>query len=198
MHNDEKPLTGEDSLAIITAMINKAKCEYHDTGISCLLWGSVVTVCSLVTFANYWLKIEVLDYIWFLTVAAVVVQVIISMNEAKTKKFTSYTDAAMGGIWISFGIAIFMFSFYTSKFQVTHANAIFLICYGIPTFTTGFMRNFKPMLIGGIVCWALAIAGMYTLHPYTQLYAAAAAQVAWFIPGLILRKRYLEAKRGNV
>lgn len=197
MH-DEKPLTGEDSLAIITAMINKAKCEYHDTGISCLLWGSVVTVCSLVTFANYWLKIDVLGYVWFLTVAAVVVQVIISMNEAKTKKFTSYTDSAMGGVWISFGIAIFMFSFYTSKFAVPHANAIFLISYGVPTFTTGFMRNFKPMLIGGIVCWALAIAGMYTLHPYTQLYAALAAQVAWFIPGLILRKRYLEAKRGNV
>lgn len=195
---DEKPLSGEDSLAIITAMINKAKCEYQDTGISCLLWGSVITICSLTSLANYWLKIDALEYIWFLTVAAVIVQVIISINEKKNKKFTSYTDAAMGGVWISFGIAIFMFSFYTSKFEVTHASAIFLTAYGIPTFTTGFMRNFKPMLIGGIICWVLAIASMYTRYPYTHLYAALAAQVAWFIPGLILRKRYLEAKRGNV
>lgn len=198
MHNNEEHLSSQDSLALITDMIKKAKCEYQDTGISCLLWGSVVTFCSLVTFANYFYKIEVLDFVWLLTAAAVIVQVFISVNEQRTKKFTAYTDAAMGGVWISFGIAMFMLSYYTTKFQVPHANALFLTAYGIPTFTTGFMRNFKPMLIGGIVCWVLAIAGMYTKHPYTQLYAAVAAQVAWFIPGLILRKRYLKAKRGNV
>jgi hypothetical protein len=43
-----------------------------------------------------------------------------------------------------------------------------------------------------------AIACMYTPFPYSILYSAAAAQLAWFIPGLILRRRYLKAKRGNV
>ncbi|HVX48541.1 MAG TPA: hypothetical protein VHB48_00235 [Chitinophagaceae bacterium] len=195
---DEKSLTGEESLAIITRMINKAKCEYEETGVSALLWGSVITICSLVSFTGRQLDIDSLDYIWFLPIGAVAAQVIIAVRESRRKKYRSYDDATMGGIWISFGISMFLFSFYASKFNIPHANVLFLIVYGIPTFATGISRNFKPMIWGGIACWLLAVAAMYTKPPYTLLYTAVAAQLAWFIPGLILRKRYVKARSGNV
>ena len=43
-------LSGEESLQLITRMINKARNDYHETGVSALLWGSVITVFSLLTF----------------------------------------------------------------------------------------------------------------------------------------------------
>lgn len=195
---DEKPLTGEESLAIITGMINKAKQDYNETGISCLLWGSIVTICNVATFIGIEVGAGWIGYVWYLIIVAIAGQVFISIRESKRKKYTTHQDAAMDGIWISYGIAICMFSFYSSKFEIPYANAVYLIVYGIPTFATGIARKFRPMIIGGIACWVLAVAGMYTNAPYTFIYGAVAAQLAWFIPGIILRKRYLKAKRGNV
>jgi len=198
MDNNTEPeheLTSEESLALIARMSNKAKRDYRETGVSALLWGSVITICSLVTFCNYYLKWGWLDYIWFLTFFAVIPQVIISIQESKKKKHKAYEDDLMGGVWISFGITMFMLSWFDTQYQVPKDNSLFLIIYGIPTFTTGYAHRFRPMIFGGLACWALAILSTFSPFPYTMLYTAAAAQLAWFIPGLILRRGYLKAKK---
>ena len=108
---NEQTLTGEQSLELITSMINQAKNDYYDTGISALLWGSVIIFCSLATYANHCLKWAALDYVWFLTVVAVVPQIIISIREGKQRGYKSYESELIGGIWISYAIAIFLFSY---------------------------------------------------------------------------------------
>ena len=50
MAEQEKVLTEKESLELISQMINKAKNSYHDSGIGPILWGSVIALCSLVTF----------------------------------------------------------------------------------------------------------------------------------------------------
>jgi len=194
----EAPLTGEQSLQLITSMISKAKNEFFDTGLSALLWGSVNTFCALVTFANYWLKWAPLDYVWFLTVVAVAPQAFIAMREGRERRVKSHEGNLIGGIWITFAISIFLFSYVANVYPFSQETSVYLILYGIPTFATGFGRHFRPMIIGGIACWVLAILSTFTPFPYEMLYLAAGAQLAWFIPGLILRKCYLEAKRKHV
>ena len=82
----EKELTGQESLALIAKMINKAKRDYRDSGLSSLLWGSVITFCSLAQYANIWLHWPYVEYIWFLTFGAVVPQIMIAIREGKTRK----------------------------------------------------------------------------------------------------------------
>src|SRR3954452_18497995 len=103
----EKQLTETESLKLITSMISKAKNDYVDTGIAALMWGTIITFCGLVTFGNYWWNIKWLDNIWWLTAVAIIPQLIISNKERKRKKFKTYNDDAMGGIWISFAITLF-------------------------------------------------------------------------------------------
>ena len=194
----EQEMTSQESLELITRMIKKAKKDYFDTGLSALLWGSVITFCSLVTFANYYYKWAVLEYVWLLTIIAVVPQVYIAIREKKNRKHRSYEDDRMGGIWISFAIAIFMLSYLLNRYPCPQEGAIFMTLYGVPTFATGYTRHFRPMIIGGLACWVLALLSTLTPFPYTMLYIAAAAQLAWFIPGLILRKCYLKAKENHV
>jgi hypothetical protein len=194
----EKELTSEESLKLITHMITKAKNDYFDSGLSALLWGSVVTVCSLVTFANYYLQWHVLDYIWFLTVVAIVPQIVIAVREGRERRHKAYEEDLIGGIWISYAIAIFLFSYIASVYHIPQEASVYLILYGIPTFASGYGRRFKPMLIGGIACWVFAILSLFTPFPYLMFWLAAGGQLAWFIPGLILRKRYLKAKRQHV
>ncbi len=194
----ESPLTGEQSLKLITSMISKAKNEFFDTGVSALLWGSVITFCALVTFANHWLKWAPLDYVWFLTTAAVAPQVIIAIREGRERRYKSHEGEMILGIWIAFAVAIFLFSFVASVYPFSQETSVFLLFYSIPTLAIGLGRRFRPMIVGGIACWVLAVLSIFSLFPYQMLYLAAGAQLAWFIPGLMLRKCYLQAKRKHV
>jgi hypothetical protein len=197
---EEKQLSNEESLQLIATMINKAKSDYVETGISALLWGTITTFCALLTFANNWWHQNWINYIWLLSFFAVVPQIIISIRESKMRKLKSYQDDAIGGVWMSFGICIFLLSFWCAAVNSGwgNTNSLYLILYGIPTFTSGYARRFRPMILGGIACWIFSIASVYILYPYSMLLIAAGAQLAWFIPGLILRKRYLTAKHQNV
>jgi hypothetical protein len=194
----EKEFTSQESLELIAKMINKAKRDYLDTGLSALLWGSVIIICSLVTFANYSLKKPALDYIWFLTIAAVIPQVVIAIREGKQRTHKSYDGELMGGIWIAFGITMFVLGYVFGRYPAQGEAAIYLAVYGIPTFATGYARQFKPMIFGGIACWVLAIVSLYCGYPWVMLCITAGALLAWFIPGLIIRKRYLESKQQHV
>jgi hypothetical protein len=195
---EEENFSPEESLQIIQSMINKAKFDYEETGVSALLWGSIITFCSLITFGNFWWRQDWLNYVWLLTIAAITPQIIISIRESKRKKFKAHDDAAIGGIWISYAVGVILLSVYTSIFKTENEVMLYLIIYGVPTFATGFALKFSPMIIGGIACWVLAIGSIYVGFPYAMLLSAAAAQVAWFIPGLILRRRYLQLKKENV
>ena len=194
----EKELSSEESLELIARMIKKAKKDYLDTGLSALLWGGVTVFCSLATFINYWLQWAPLDYVWFLMIVAVIPQILIAIRESRDRKLKAYDDDLMGGIWISFGIAIFLFSYLANRYQLPQQAALYMTIYGIPTFATGYAQRWRPMILGGLACWVFAILSTFTPFPYTMLYMAAAALLAWFIPGLMLRKCYLEAKRQHV
>lgn len=197
-NQQEKPLTSEQSLELIASMITQAKNDYFDTGISALLWGSVIIICCLVTYLNHFLKWEALGYIWWLTVLAVVPQIFISIREGKERRFKTHHNDLIGGIWISYAIAVFLFSYVSSRYYIQQEATIFLILYGIPTFATGFGRRFLPMIIGGVACWVFAIIALYVRDPYALFLVGGGALVAWFIPGLLLRRRYLKAKRQHV
>ncbi|HEX8316158.1 MAG TPA: hypothetical protein VF609_14245, partial [Flavisolibacter sp.] len=158
----EDDLSHKESLAIIEEMIYKAKNSYHESGTSALLWGGTIMLCSAVSFGNTWWKIDGLYMVWWLTLIAIIPQVVISIRESKAQKFKSHTDDAMNGIWISYGIAIFILSFYTSVVKPEGSSCLFLILYGMPTFATGYTHRFTAMIIGGIICWIAAIISIYT------------------------------------
>lgn len=194
----EDNLSHKESLALIEEMIHKARNAYHESGTSALLWGSVIMFCSAVSFANTWWGIDALNAVWWLTIVAVVPQIVISVREARTQKFKSHTDDAMSGIWMAFGIGIFLLSFYTGVMKPQGSACLFLILYGMPTFATGYTHRFTPMIMGGVVCWAAAILSLYTADRTDLVLFFISAFFAWFLPGLILRRNFLKEKKTNV
>lgn len=193
--NQSDSFSHSDSLALIEEMIYKARNSYHESGTSSLLWGSIIMFCSAASLANTWWHVGWLNQVWLLTIVAIIPQVVISIRESKAQKFKTHTDDAMNGIWISFGIGIFLLSYYSAVFQPAGGTTLFLILYGMPTFATGITHRFKAMIAGGVVCWASAIASIYTAIRTDLVLYFISAFFAWFLPGLILRSRYLKEKR---
>lgn len=192
----------QESLHLIQETINKAKTSYHDKGIGPILWGCVVSFCSLVSFYASLHKINWLFMVWLLTIVAVVPQVMISIKEKKNKKFVSFNDSATSVIWTTFGFAMFTISIIDNilhtKYGTGIHGSVYMLVYGIPTIITGAVCKYRLMLWGGVICWVFAVAAAFFSYPYPFLFMAGCAIVAWLIPGLLLNLEHRKQQRADV
>lgn len=215
---EEAPLNEQESLRLIHTMINKAKGSYHDTGIGPILWGTVITLCSLVTYTQIKYGFELPFDVWMLTLVAIIPQVFISIKESKLRKALNYEDIALSYIWTCFGISIFLLihiniNIYNNLNPVieeykklkglaqspfmysSYSTSIFLLLYGIPSVITGGITRLKPMLYGGIFCWICCIISVYTTVDIDLLLTALSAIAAWLIPGIILYRKHKAGRK---
>jgi hypothetical protein len=215
MEQQEKTLSEKESLELITRMINKAKDAYYDTGVSAIMWGAVIAFCSLEKLAELQFDYRLPFDIYLLTFAAVIPQIYFSVKEQRERKVKSYDDQYLDYIWMGFGICIFLTVLISNTIQANlnplierynelakgradwteykfgeYVMSLYLLLYGLPTFITGAACKFKPMLWGGLFCWASCVTALYTPIKIDLLLTAASAIMAWFIPGLLMKKEY--------
>jgi hypothetical protein len=214
MTQSEKQLTEQESLTLITQMINKAKDSCHNTGITSIMWGAVIAACSLVKLSELQFAYRFPFDIYLLALVAVIPQVYISIREKKKRKVKSYDDVFMDYLWLGFGISIFLLVFINNSLYhemagykntagqsavfvlYEYISPLFLLLYGMPTFVSGVSMKFKPMIFGGLLCWVCCIIAIYTPVKIDLLLTAFSAVFAWLVPGIIMEKDYRKAKRG--
>lgn len=198
--NEEENMSEKESLLLINEMISKAKSSYVTTGAASVVWGALIVFCSLFTWLEIHFAYFIAVDIWLLTLVAVVFQVYFSVKEKKQRKFVAHDETITTYIWSAFGICIFLLSFYNSKFgnNGQSVSSLFMLLYGIPTFITGGLYKYKPMIVGGIVCWCLCIISMFTNNATDLLLMAASGLFAWLIPGIILWRKYQKKRVENV
>lgn len=215
MEQEEKTLSEKESLELITRMINKAKDAYYDTGISAVMWGAIIAFCSLEKLAELQFGYRLPFDIYLLTFAAVIPQIYFSIKEQKERKVKSFDDQYLDYIWLGFGICIFLMILISNTIQGNlnpliekynelgsdrsdwtqfkfgeYIMSLYLLLYGLPTFITGAACKFRPMLWGGLFCWASCAAALYTPIKIDLLLTAISAIMAWFIPGILMKKEY--------
>jgi len=187
---NEPQLSTEDSLKLIGEMIGKAKRSYFTKGIAPIVWGSLVIFCSLVTWAQIVFNLKIFYDVWLLLILAIIPQIYFTIKERKSKDFIGHDEDTVSFVWIAFTVCIFITSFYDGSHVVGDSTALFMMLYGIPTFIIGGIFKFKPMILGGILCWLLSVISMYTNDSTDMLLMAACGLFAWLIPGVILWNRY--------
>lgn len=191
---NENQLTSEESLKLIGEMIGKAKRSYITKGIASIVWGVLIVICSMLTWAQIVYNFYIGFDVWLLIFVAVIPQIYFTIQEKKQRKFIGHDSVTMGYVWTTFGICIMILSVYSGKFHNEDLNgnitSLYMMLYGIPTFITGGIFKFKPMVVGGLICWVLAIASMWTKIDIDMLMVAACGLFAWLLPGIILWKKY--------
>lgn len=189
----------QNSLALIEEMINKAKNNFNESGTLYLVWGVVILICSLTQFiATYFFNYQYAYYVWFLTWAVYIYQAIFLSRKSKQEKVKTYTDEILGYVWICFIICFFILIFIltsTKKFDVLY-SAI-LVLYGMPTFLSGAILKVRSLFIGAIICWLLAILSLFIAIEYHSLLISIAVIFGWIIPGIIMRKKFINQLQQN-
>jgi len=192
----EENITGQQSLELIQSMINRARNQFSENGHLYLVWGWVVLICSVGQFIllhffaypNHYL-------VWMLTWLVVVYQFVYLIKNRKKEKVKTYTGDIVSYVWIVFVILMFMTGFLMARSPLGHTrelvNPLILSLYGMPTFLSGKILRFQPLILGGIFCWILSIVSTFIPYDFQLLFFGIAVIIAWIIPGYLLRKRYL-------
>jgi hypothetical protein len=189
----------QDSLKLINEMIGKAKKSYVTKGIASIVWGIMIVFCSMVSWSEAHYKYNIAFDIWLILMIAIMPQVYFTIKERRAKKFVGYDEISTGYVWTAFGISIFITSLYFSNHsQAGQGSTIVMMLYAVPTFITGGISKFKPMIIGGIICWIASIVSVFTNTENDLLLMAACGFFAWIVPGIILWNRYQKGKSENV
>ncbi|HEX6181723.1 MAG TPA: hypothetical protein VFZ47_10800 [Chitinophagaceae bacterium] len=195
MNEEQKEFSPQQGLAVIQSMIDTARNRFSENGHLYLLWGWVVFLCSIAQFVLlYYYKYPYHYMVWMLTWAAFIYQTIYLVRTKKKEKVKTYADRIVGFIWMVFVVMMFLFGFlFGRELGDDYYKMIspgFLALYGMPTFLSGIVLRFRPLIIGGICCWVLSIASNYIPYDFQLLLLATAMITAWIIPGYLLRNKY--------
>jgi uncharacterized membrane protein len=189
MENEEKMMTGEESLKIITEMINRTKVNIRQGSFHLLLWGWLLTVCSL----SEWLIMKLTSYphpyyIWFLVIPGTFVSMIYGAVNGRKSKVHTYADILYMWTWIGFFFAAIVL-FIVQSDKMENVTPYILLLAGFPTFLSGFIVKFKPLIVGGVCFWVIAILVHFVGPPFALLGIPMAMLTGYLIPGYMLRNK---------
>ncbi|MFZ0471502.1 MAG: hypothetical protein WAL94_02690 [Bacteroidales bacterium] len=189
MENEEKLMTGEESLKVITAMINKTRVSVTQSSFHLLFWGWLIFACSLsefllwkfTDFASPW-------YVWFFVIPGVFVSMIYGFTKGRKASLHTYAEGIYVWVWMAFFIASVVL-FIVHSNQMESVSKYILLVAAMPTFISGIVLKFKPLIWGGVSMWVLALAAHFGGDTISGLAVPVAMITGYLIPGYLLRKK---------
>jgi len=185
----EENFSPQASLALIQSMIAKTRQGISDNSVHFLIWGWVTFVACIGQFI---LK-NMLDYeqhylVWLLVFPASIASFYLGMKQNKKREATTYVGESMQYLWMGMGIGYFVLSMILTRLGWnTTIYPFFMLLYGLGTFISGKLLEFKPLVYGGLMAWALAIGSTFFNYDYQILFGAAAILVSYIIPSYLLK-----------
>lgn len=161
---EERNITEQESLAIIQEMINKSKKQLTDRSKYFMMWGVAVFACAII---QYFLLRDLQPHtqmVWLSMPVLAVIQLFLSIRDRKKEKVLSHNTAAIGSVWLALGISFFILAFLSSRISFDMFPFLILL-YGIGTFITGRIIQFKPLIFGGLACFILCVLITYVEGP---------------------------------
>lgn len=197
MEINEKELSPQESLVLIQSMINKTKGVVADDSFYFLLWGWLVFTCCLTEFfLKVYLQYPYHYIVWVLMPVGGVISGIYGARQAKKQTVKSYVEEALDYLWISLAIAFVVLIFINAGNRSGWQSAFtyYILLYAIGTFVSGKLLRFKPLVIGGLINFALAAISIRFSYDYQLLIGSVAILISYIIPGHLLRIRYQHQK----
>src|SRR5690606_8138359 len=188
MKQASQNLTAQESLDIITGMIRQAKGNARRNGFHFLLWGWVVVVANLGMYALTLLNYPYPYVVWAITIPAWIISFIKGYRDKKADRVYTHLDRISLWLWIMFGLAIVVFVVMGQKINY-QINPVILTTATIPTFVSGALLRFKPLMFGGASFWAFGLITFMLPYEVQPLMSAVAIICGFLLPGYLLKRR---------
>jgi hypothetical protein len=182
----------QQSLQLIQSMIGKTRDNLSENRIYFLLWGWVTFLAILLQFfLKVIVRYEHHYLVWLCVLPTAIYTYYYSARRRGQSNVRTYVGDGMSYLWSGIGISFFILSLIVSKSNGGWLNAwpLFILFYGLGTFISGRMLQFRPLVIGGIINWLLSVLCIFIPYDYQLLAAAAAILTSYIIPGHLLRTK---------
>ena len=189
MEIDEKTMTRDESLRIITDMINKTRVNIRQSSFHLLFWGWLIFACSLsefllqrfTGFANPW-------YIWLFVIPGVFVSLIYGFMKGRGESVFTYATGIYAWTWMAFLVAaIVLFIIIWGRFELF--SPLILTLAAVPAFISGAVLKFRPLMIGAVTFWLFALIARFGGQDISPLAVPLAMLTGYLIPGYLLRNK---------
>jgi hypothetical protein len=188
----EEKFSPEKSLQLIQSMIGKTREDISANAIYFLVWGWLAFIACVGQFI---LK-HIYEYprhylVWLVTFIGIAFSIYNGSREQKKRKVKTYISESIGHLWMGMAIAFFVLSVILTKIGWYNQPVFpfFIMLYGLGTFVSGSIIQFRPLVIGGLLAFGLAIGSVWVAYDYQMLLGAAAILVSYIIPAYLLRTR---------
>lgn len=189
METDEKLMTGEESLRIITNMINKTKVNISQGSFHLLFWGWLIFLCSLSDFLLMrFTGFAHSYYVWFLVIPGIFVSMIYGYVKGIKATVHTYAERVYMWTWVGF-LAAFIALFIIQSKSLESVGKYILLLAGFATFVSGIVIRFRPLVIGGISFWIIAVAASFAGPSIAPLGMPLAVITGYLVPGYLLKNR---------
>ena len=189
MENKEKIMTGEESLRIISDMITRTKVNIRQGSFHLLFWGWLIFACSI----SDYLLIKFSDfthpfYVWIFIIPGIFVSLIYGFASGRKTRVRTYADSLYMWTWLGFMVAAIVLFIVSWKKMDTFGLYILLLA-GIPTFISGFIIKFRPLVAGGISFWIIVLIIHFSGTSLAPLGMPVAMLTGYLIPGYMLKSK---------
>lgn len=190
MSYTEQAPSEQESLDIIHKMIHSAKRDLEDNSFHYLLWGWLVFLASTIQFVLIQMQ-NPHSYLGWMILMPVggVISAIYGSRQGKKQRVKTYMDEVFKYILISFLVSLFFILAFMSKLGLM-TYPLVMVVYGMWLFTSGAIIHFRPLIVGGILNWGLAIIAIFLPFEFQLMILAIAVMFGYIIPGYMLKNKF--------
>lgn len=172
----EENFSPEQSLQLIQAMISKTRQDISDNSIYFLVWGWLTFfACTGQFVLNHIFEYERHYLVWTVVIIGIIFSIYQGNKEERLRRARTQIDDSIKYLWTGMAASFFVLGMILTRLGWdTVVFPFFIMLYGLGTFVSGSIIRFKPLIIGGILAWALVIGSTFTSYDYQMLFAAAA------------------------
>lgn len=194
---EDENFSPQQSLQVIQSMIDKTKAGLSENSIYFLLWGWLVFIgCILQYTLLVIIKVQYHYLAWLVIIPGIIFSIVHSIKYKQKRKVKTYVSESMGILWTGMSISFMALCFILSNIGWKHAFPIYILFYATGTFISGGILQFKPLQVGGIICWVLAILATFVSYQNQILFTAAAILASYLVPGYLLKRKLNNQQTG--
>jgi hypothetical protein len=197
---EEKSISPEHSLQIITRMMDEARSRFEENGITYLVWG---TLSALAGLAHFWLhQIDRAELSAFPYLALNVIGLPFTFWYYRRKEKSRVAANNQIGnlvmrLWQLVVCNVIVLGFFFFSILGNNLIPLILLLLSLAICISGFALRSQLLIGAGLVVNVLGIAAFFVSLAYQPLLTSLAAVVAMIIPGSVLFYNDRKRKKGK-
>lgn len=185
----EQHLTPEQSLKVIEGMIAQAKKSFHRMSYYFLLCGILLTLAMAAQMITARFAPGAEGWGWIIaSITGAVASGVHGAREGKREQAQTLADRVLMWLWIGFMVTLFGTMAGAGIAGFTTPVGSIMLLTGLPTFTTGQMLKFRPLILGGILFWLLGIICFFVDPLLMGILNIIGMVFGYIVPGVLLKR----------